>query len=171
MDRLWTPWRMEYILSEKSEGCIFCDMLAAGDDRACLILHRGQRAFVVLNRYPYNNGHLMVVPYAHASTLEGLDDETLLELMQLVNQSLAALRKTMSPHGFNIGVNLGKPAGAGVADHVHIHVVPRWEGDTNFMAVLAGTRMVPEMLDQTCDRLTAAFAEVEGYRFEDEEHE
>ena len=150
---------MEYILSEKSEGCIFCDMLAAGDDRACHILHRGQQAFVVLNRYPYNNGHLLVVPYEHVATLEALDDETLMELMQLVNRAMAALRQTMSPNGFNIGVNLGKAAGAGVDDHMHVHVVPRWEGDTNFMAVLAGTRMVPEMLDQTCSRLAAVFRE------------
>lgn len=161
MQRLWTPWRMEYILSEKSDGCIFCEMLEAGDDRACHILHRGQRAFAVLNRYPYNNGHLMVVPYEHVATLEDLDDETLLDLMRLVNKGLAALRQTMNPDGFNIGANVGKAAGAGVEDHVHIHVVPRWEGDTNFMAVLAGTRMVPEMLSQTCDRLTAVFEESE----------
>lgn len=161
MERLWTPWRMEYILSDKADGCIFCQMIEAGDDRACHILHRGQRAFAVLNRYPYNNGHLMVVPYEHVASLEDLDEETLSELMQLVNKGMAALRKTTNPHGFNIGVNLGKAAGAGVDDHVHIHVVPRWEGDTNFMTILAGTRMVPEMLDQTCSRLGAAFEESE----------
>ena len=159
MERLWTPWRMEYILSKKSGQCIFCDMLEAGDDRSCYILHRGQRAFVVLNRYPYNNGHLMVVPYEHVASLEDLDEKTLSELMQLVNKGMAALRETMNPHGFNIGANLGKAAGAGVDDHVHIHVVPRWEGDTNFMTILAGIRMVPEMLDQTCSRLGAAFEE------------
>lgn len=159
MERLWTPWRMEYILSKKSGQCIFCDMLEAGDDRSCYILHRGQRAFVVLNRYPYNNGHLMVVPYEHVASLEDLDEKTLSELMQLVNKGMAALRETMNPHGFNIGANLGKAAGAGVDDHVHIHVVPRWEGDTNFMTTLANTRMVPEMLDQTCSRLGAAFEE------------
>ena len=159
MERLWTPWRMEFILSEKSGQCIFCDMLEAGDDLSCHILHRGQRAFVVLNRYPYNNGHLMIVPYEHVARLEDLDEKTLSELMQLVNKGMAALRETMNPHGFNIGANLGKGAGAGVDDHVHIHVVPRWEGDTNFMTILAGIRMVPEMLDQTCSRLGAAFEE------------
>jgi ATP adenylyltransferase len=155
MERLWTPWRMEYLQADKPDGCIFCMMLASDDDKSCLILHRGRKAFVVLNRYPYNNGHLMVVPHDHVNTLEDLDDDTLMELMQLVNKGMAALRETMSPHGFNIGVNLGKAAGAGIDDHVHVHVVPRWDGDTNFMAVLAGTRMMPEMLDQTCSRLTA----------------
>ena len=154
MERLWTPWRMEYIRAEKSDGCVLCQIQEAGDDPGCLIIHRGQHAFVVLNRYPYNNGHLMVVPYHHTSTLEELDDDTLMELMLLVNKSMGALRETMAPDGFNIGVNLGKAAGAGIDDHVHVHVVPRWEGDTNFMAVLAGTRMVPEMLEETCNRLT-----------------
>jgi ATP adenylyltransferase len=162
MERLWTPWRMEYIMSDKDGGCVFCEMLKADDDEGCLIAHRGQKAFVVLNRYPYNNGHLMVVPYDHVDTLEDLDGDTLLELMQLVNKGMAALRQIMSPDGFNIGVNLGKSAGAGIDDHVHVHVVPRWEGDTNFMAVLAGTRMVPEMLDSTCSRLTAALRESIG---------
>ena len=155
MERLWTPWRMEYLQAEKPDGCIFCMMLASEDDKGCLILHRGQKAFVVLNRYPYNNGHLMVVPHDHVNTLEDLDDDTLMELMLLVNKGMGALRQTMNPDGFNIGANLGKAAGAGIDDHMHMHVVPRWEGDTNFMAVLAGTRMMPEMLDQTCSRLTA----------------
>ena len=131
-------------------------MLEAGDDPACLILHRGEHSFVVLNRYPYNNGHLMVVPYAHVDTLESLDGASLLEIMNLVNKSMAALRETMQPDGYNVGANLGKAAGAGVDDHVHVHVVPRWSGDTNFMTVLAGTRMVPELLDSTCNRLTEA---------------
>jgi len=153
MEHLWTPWRMEYILSEKPKHCIFCEMIKADDDRARHVLCRGKRAFVVLNRYPYNNGHLMVAPYEHAASLEELDAETLLELMQLVNKALAALRRAMNPHGFN---NLGKVAGAGVEDHVHIHIVPRWEGDTNYMPILAETRVIPEMLDQTYDRLRAA---------------
>jgi len=155
MERLWTPWRMDYIMGEKQDGCIFCEMLKMGDDRACHILLRGERAFIVLNRYPYNSGHLLVVPYEHAASLETLDSETLTELMLLVNKGIAALRQTTKPDGFNVGLNMGKAAGAGVDDHVHIHVVPRWVGDTNFMTTLAGTRMVPEMLNQTCDRLTA----------------
>jgi len=159
MERLWTPWRLEYITGDKDDGCVFCKMSNAGKDQECLITYRGQKAFVVLNRYPYNNGHLMVVPYEHVDTLEALDDDTLMELMRLVNKGMAALRQIMSPNGFNIGVNLGKAAGAGIDDHVHVHVVPRWEGDTNFMAVLAGTRMVPEMLESTCSRLTAALKE------------
>jgi len=107
MERLWTPWRMEYLQADKPEGCIFCMMLAADDDKGCLVLHRGQQAFVVLNRYPYNNGHLMVVPFKHVSTLEDLDDDTLMELMLLTNKGMAALRETMSPDGFNIGGRRG----------------------------------------------------------------
>ncbi|MCD6555311.1 MAG: HIT family hydrolase [Chloroflexi bacterium] len=155
MKRLWAPWRMRYLTGEKEKGCIFCTRIAESRDRENYILYRGERGFLILNLYPYNNGHMMAVPYNHVASLEDLDTETLTELMLLVNKGLAALREAMSPQGFNVGVNIGEVAGAGVAGHVHIHVVPRWGGDTNFMPILADTRVVPELLDQTYERLRA----------------
>lgn len=142
----------------KETGCIFCNKINAVKrrDRKNLLLWRGERAFIALNLYPYSNGHLMVAPYAHTGELESLDGETLKEMMLLVAKSIRALRRTMNPQGFNIGANLGRVAGAGVDDHVHIHIVPRWGGDTNFMPVLAETRMIPELLPQTYDGLLAA---------------
>lgn len=159
MDHLWTPWRMEYILTPKGHGCVFCDKIAVGDDVTEHVLVRERTAYITLNRYPYNNGHLLVVPYAHVASLEDLPPETLLEMMLLVNRGLAALRATMRPEGFNIGVNLGKVAGAGVAGHVHIHVVPRWSADTSFMTTIAETRTIPETLDQTYARLRAVLSQ------------
>lgn len=147
---------MAYILSNKTGGCIFCSKLAATRDEAEHILLRGQAAYVTLNRYPYNNGHLLVVPVDHVPSLEDLPAGTLTEMMLLVNQGLAALRLAMQPHGFNIGANLGRAAGAGIEEHVHIHVVPRWNGDTNFMSAVGQTRTVPELLDETYCRLRAA---------------
>ena len=155
MKQLWAPWRMRYLTGEKEKGCIFCTRIAESRDRENYILYRGERGFLILNLYPYNNGHMMAVPYNHVASLEDLDTETLTELMLLVNKGLAALREAMSPQGFNVGVNIGEVAGAGVAGHVHIHVVPRWGGDTNFMPILADTRVVPELLDQTYERLRA----------------
>jgi ATP adenylyltransferase len=159
MKRLWSPWRMRYILSEeKWEGCIFCDKPAQGrsHDPENFILYRGQRAYLILNLYPYNNGHLMVVPYQHAPSLENLDAPTLTEMMLLLNRSLQALRQAITPAGFNIGVNLGEAAGAGITEHVHIHVVPRWFGDTNFMPVVADLRVIPELMENTYTKLQAA---------------
>lgn len=143
----------------KERGCIFCNKIRerAAKDRANLVLWRGVRAFVVLNLYPYSNGHLMVVPYQHTADLDALDGATLKEMMLLVGKSIRALRTLMAPQGFNIGANLGRVAGAGVEDHVHLHVVPRWGGDTNFLPVLAEVRMIPELLPQTYDGLLAAF--------------
>ena len=160
MKRMWTPWRIKYLKAPKGsekQGCIFCDKLRASkrSDRKNLLLLRGERAFVMLNLYPYTNGHLMVAPYDHTGELESLDGETLKEMMMLVAQCIRALRKLMNPQGFNIGANLGRVAGAGVVDHVHIHIVPRWGGDTNFMPVLAETRMIPELLPQTYAGLLA----------------
>jgi len=146
---------MRYLTGEKEKGCIFCTRIAESRDRENYILYRGERGFLILNLYPYNNGHMMAVPYNHVASLEDLDTETLTELMLLVNKGLAALREAMSPQGFNVGVNIGEVAGAAVAGHVHIHVVPRWGGDTNFMPILADTRVVPELLDQTYERLRA----------------
>ena len=146
---------MEYILSDKTGGCVFCVKQTIDDDAEHILL-RGHTAYVTLNRYPYNNGHLLVLPYAHVPSLENLPAETLTEMMLLVNQGLAALRLAMQPDGFNIGVNLGKAAGAGIEAHVHIHVVPRWNGDTSFMSTVGETRTIPETLDRTYQSLHAA---------------
>jgi len=153
MEILWAPWRMEYILSPKEDSCIFCTRLQQSDDRRNLILHRGKESFIILNRYPYTNGHLMVAPYRHIGLLEELSAEEVKDLMINIQLSIRVLKGAMSPHGFNIGANVGKVAGAGVENHVHFHIVPRWEGDTNYMPVLASTRVIPEHLQQTYDRL------------------
>ena len=161
-ERLWSPWRMEYILSDKEKDrCIFCEAIAQDSDEKNLILYRGEHAFIILNLYPYNNGHLMMVPYEHVPSTEDLTPDVLVELMRLVNKSLQLLRDVMSPQGFNIGINMGAPAGAGIEDHVHIHVVPRWTGDTNFMPVLATTRVVPELLEETYTKILDALKEQE----------
>jgi len=151
---------MEYILSDKNVDCVFCQKIAAHDDKANHILLRGDHACIILNLYPYNNGHLMIIPYDHKPNLEELSDEVLIEMMFLVKRSLTLLREAMHPQGFNIGVNIGRAAGAGVGGHVHIHVVPRWEGDTNFMTLFARVRVVPEMVDDTYDRLQAVLKEL-----------
>ena len=155
MQRLWSPWRLEYILAEKEDGCIFCRAMEQCDDERNLVLHRGENSVVMLNRYPYNNGHLMIVPNDHVSSLEQLAVEELTELMLMINKGMDALRRVMHPEGFNVGINMGVVAGAGIADHVHIHVVPRWLGDTNFMAVTTGTRIMPEVLNDTYRKLKA----------------
>ncbi len=162
MDRIFTPWRMQYILSDKQAGCVFCDILEAADDREVLILHRAQWSFLVLNKYPYNNGHLMAVPYRHVDTPEALRPEELAEVMQLAVLGMRALRAVMRPEGFNLGANIGKVAGAGVKDHVHIHVVPRWGGDTNFMPVLGEVRVIPQALSETYDQVKAALDKLIG---------
>lgn len=150
---------MAYLRGEhpSPEGCIFCKKITAQDDAAEHVLARGRHAFVVLNRYPYNNGHLMVVPYAHVPSLEDLDSETRAELMEMVVRSLRALRAAYAPDGFNMGANIGQVAGAGVADHVHLHIVPRWSGDTNYMPIIGQTRVIPELLDETYRRLKAVW--------------
>lgn len=160
MQQMWTPWRLEYILSDKQAGCVFCEMLESGDDRDALILHRGEWAFLVLNKYPYNNGHLMAVPYRHVNTLELLSPEELVDVMALTIIAMRALRKSLRPEGFNMGANIGKVAGAGVKDHVHVHVVPRWGGDTNFMPVLAEVRVIPQALSDTYAQIKAALDEI-----------
>jgi len=148
--RLWAPWRIEYIKGPKEDECIFCT-------RRDYVVAEGEHCFVMLNAYPYTNGHVMVSPYEHVPTLEELDDETLLELMQLVKRSQGAIRQAYGPEGFNIGVNQGKAAGAGIEEHVHMHVVPRWGGDTNFMPVIAETRVLPQSLEDSLRELRAAF--------------
>jgi ATP adenylyltransferase len=147
--RLWAPWRMEYIEGPKPDECIFCAPAEAQDDAAHYVLARGERCFVMLNAYPYTSGHVMVSPYEHVPSLEELDEATLLELMILLKRSLAAIREAYGPEGFNIGLNQGKAAGAGVEEHVHMHVVPRWVGDTNYMPVVGGTRVLPQSLEDS----------------------
>lgn len=157
-ERLWAPWRLQYIKSGDQEGCIFCTKPGLGDDEAALIPHRGERCFVMLNAFPYNNGHLMIAPYEHTARLQDLDDGTAAELMGLSQRSLRALEAAYSPDGFNVGFNLGRIAGAGVADHVHQHVVPRWSGDTNFMPVLGDTKVISEALESSYKAVRDAFA-------------
>jgi ATP adenylyltransferase len=159
MDHIWSPWRMVYIQSHNKEpGCVFCNELNRGDDLESLIVFRGPRAFVILNRYPYTSGHLMIVPYVHAATLEELDADTRLEIMDLLAQSVEVLEEVYHPQGYNAGLNLGEAAGAGITGHIHFHVVPRWVGDTNFMSSLGATRVLPESLEDTCRRVSQAWA-------------
>jgi ATP adenylyltransferase len=158
MERLWTPWRLAYVTAATGPlpSCIFCAALA-GLDREPLVVHAGARAYVILNKFPYNNGHLMVVPHRHASRLADLDRDELGEVMSLCQLSERVLTREYAPHGFNVGLNLGRPAGAGIEDHLHVHLVPRWNGDTNFMSVVGETRVLPEELPATAVRLRAAF--------------
>lgn len=161
MERLWTPWRMEYIRSatvaEEDEGCVLCCLPGAGDDARVWILARGALAYVVLNKYPYNPGHLMVAPFRHVGALEDVRADELADMGELLQRAIAALRAASDPHGFNVGMNLGRAAGAGMPDHLHWHVVPRWGGDTNFMPVLGETRVLPELLDETYAKLAPHF--------------
>ncbi len=157
--RLWAPWRIEYITGPKPDRCVFCTAAEAEDDAAAYVVHRGERCFAMLNAYPYAGGHLMVSPYRHVPGLEQLADGELFEMMVLSRHALRALGKAFGPDGFNVGINEGSAAGAGVEDHVHQHVVPRWGGDTNFMPVIGHTRVLPELLEETYDRLRPVFAE------------
>lgn len=158
MEHIWSPWRMKYISRQKTpRGCIFCNALRKGDGVDNLIVIRGKLAFVILNRYPYTSGHLMVVPNAHASTMDGLDSDSLSEVMALIRQSITAINAVYKPEGYNIGANLGAVAGAGIANHIHFHVVPRWGGDTNFMTSVSATRVLPDDLCNTYQRLKEAW--------------
>jgi ATP adenylyltransferase len=161
MERLWTPWRLAYVTAAAGtdSGCIFCAALAA-IEREPLVVYAGRRAFVILNKFPYNNGHLMVVPHRHAGRLADLDREELVEVMALCQLSERVLAREYAPHGFNVGLNLGRPAGAGIEDHLHAHLVPRWNGDTNFISVVGETRVLPEELPATAARLRAAFKQL-----------
>lgn len=158
LTRLWAPWRMEFIKGNPPEGCVFCTLPAQNDDRETLILHRGKNCFVILNKYPYNNGHLMIVPNLHTANYAEVPEEALNEMNQLTKISLAILESQYGPQGYNIGMNLGEAAGAGVKGHLHLHIVPRWSGDTNFMPVLAETRCLPQHLMKCFDDLQPQFA-------------
>jgi ATP adenylyltransferase len=155
----FTPWRMAYIKGPHDEGCILCQKPLEADDQKNLILFRAERCFVLLNLYPYNNGHVMVAPYAHVADLGALEAATACDLMALVQRCVRALQRAYSPHGFNIGMNLGRVAGAGIADHLHLHIVPRWQGDLNFMPLIGGTKMIPEMLEETYQTVRACLLE------------
>jgi ATP adenylyltransferase len=162
MERLWAPWRMAYIEVPAPSGCIFCAKPAMDQDEVQWILHRGASSFIILNAFPYNNGHLMVAPFRHTADLETLLPEEQAEMLDLTRLCVTLLRIAYSPDGFNLGMNLGKVAGAGVADHLHMHVVPRWNGDTNFMPVVANTKVLPDSLDNTSRKLREALAAVSG---------
>ena len=162
MERLWAPWRMEYIINDKPTGCIFCGAETPEKDRERLILYRTPLSFVMMNRYPYTNGHLLVAPYRHTADLNELDETEMLDLFATIRLCRNALQSTASPQGFNIGINLGHAAGAGVDEHLHLHIVPRWNGDTNFMSVLNDVRVMPENLITTYERLEPVFAAIRG---------
>ncbi|MBI5211940.1 MAG: HIT domain-containing protein [Nitrospirae bacterium] len=157
MKTLWAPWRMEYILSEKEKECLFCVKPHENKDRDNLILYRSEDVYVIMNKYPYNNGHLMIVPYAHASSFEGLSEKTLSELMAVTAYSVDCLKRAFNPEGFNVGINIGEVAGAGIEEHIHIHIVPRWAGDASFMTVLGEVRVIPEHILETYDKLYPIF--------------
>jgi ATP adenylyltransferase len=158
--RIWAPWRLAYVkdaTKDVEQGCIFCSKPGEGDDAANLIAHRGERCFVILNRFPYTNGHLMVAPYEHVAALEDVDADTIAEMMALAQQSIRALDDVYAPQGYNVGFNQGRVAGAGVEHHIHMHVVPRWGGDTNFMPVLGDTRVLPQSLEDSYAALRGRF--------------
>ena len=171
MHRLWSPWRLAYVTgtSNESAGCIFCEVSAPGaghgdESRDTLVLARGRDCYVILNLYPYNNGHLMVVPYRHIGSLAAASTNELSELMQFTRDAEVALTEAYRPQGINVGINLGRPAGAGIVDHVHVHLVPRWTGDTNFMSVVGNTRVLPEEMGETARRLRPIFERLLGAR-------
>jgi len=162
MNHLWTPWRMAYIRGEKKpvSGCVFCSKNDPEQDDAEQVIARSRFVYVTLNRYPYNNGHLMVVPYAHVMTQEDLDIDGLTDLMVMVNRALAVLRKAYNPPAFNLGANIGPAAGAGIAEHYHFHIVPRWPGDANFMTTVSSTRVIPDTLENIYRELKAVWQDM-----------
>jgi ATP adenylyltransferase len=161
MERLWAPWRMIYIKKiEEEEGCIFCEKPKSNRDEENLILFRGERTFVLMNLYPYNSGHLMVAPYKHTGNLGDLSEVEGSELFRLIRLSIEVLKKVLKPDGFNVGLNLGRISGAGYEDHLHFHIVPRWNGDTNFMPIIADTKVIPEALEETYRALKPVFVKL-----------
>ena len=168
MDRLYTPWRWDYMVNPKPKTCPFCTYIKqdASHDAENFILLRAPHAFIILNRYPYSNGHLMVLPYEHVSSLDVLDDATLFELMKLTSYATQILKEAYHAHGFNVGINIGKAAGAGMEEHLHIHIVPRWQGDTNFMPVIGQTKVMPESLEDTYARLKKTMEKIPPPVFE-----
>ena len=158
MDQLWSPWRMKYIRRKKApKGCIFCDAVLKEDGEENLIVARGKRAYVILNRYPYTSGHIMIVPFDHVGTFEEMDEETCSDVMRLIRMGISTLNRVYKPDGYNMGANLGASAGAGIENHIHFHLVPRWGGDTNYMTSIGGTRVLPEGLNETFKQLKDAW--------------
>lgn len=164
MENLWAPWRMQFIeeVRDKGSGCIFCELGAPGDDRERLVLYRGETCYAVLNRFPYNNGHMMIVPYKHTGELGDLSSEEYSEMMGICSEAVKIMREAMNAEGFNCGFNIGAVAGAGIKDHVHMHVVPRWCGDTNFLPIISDTRSMPEYLENTYDKIIGGFRKIQG---------
>ena len=158
MKCLWAPWRMQYILKAQQPGCFLCDIVRGNKDQKNLVLRRGQACLLLMNRYPYNNGHLMVAPYRHLKDLAALNKQESLEMMALATTACAALNKVMHPDGFNLGINLGTVAGAGLKDHIHFHIVPRWKGDTNFMSIIVGTKVISQALTSLWRQLRKGLA-------------
>ncbi len=157
MDYLWTPWRYAYVsTAEKATGCVFCNAVNAGNDEKSLIVHRGQYCFIILNAFPYTPGHIMIVPYAHLDELRKLPADAATEMMALAQRMESVLRELYTPDGINLGMNIGKAAGAGIAGHIHMHALPRWVADANFLSVVSETRVLPELLEETWKRMTAA---------------
>ncbi len=169
MDRLWAPWRMAYIknVDNKDEGCIFCTKPQKDRDRENLILFRGNHCFVIMNLYPYNNGHLMVVPYEHTSDILTLSEQTTLEMWQLIGLCKRVLSQTIHPEAFNIGMNIGRVSGAGIDQHIHMHIVPRWNGDTNFMPVIGETKIISQGMNEAYDLLEPVFKSMAGTILDD----
>ena len=161
---LYSPWRLDYILSGKCEGCIFCCKPEAGDDEKHLIVHRSRHCYVILNLYPYNNGHIMVVPYEHSGNLSGLSEVAMSDVFHTVSLAEQVLTEVYKCEGINIGINIGKAAGAGVDEHIHVHLVPRWFGDCNFMTVVGGERVIPEAFESTWKKLSSAFTSISAAR-------
>jgi ATP adenylyltransferase len=155
--RIWAPWRLPYVKGDKTSECIFCAKPAADDDEASFIVHRGERCFVILNTFPYTNGHLMVAPFEHIGALQDLDGDALVEMMDLARSAMTRLDDVYAPEGYNVGFNQGRVAGAGFEHHIHVHVVPRWGGDTNFMPVLGDTRVMPQTLEASYEALRGGF--------------
>jgi ATP adenylyltransferase len=160
MKKLWAPWRLSFILGPKSKGCLFCQLPKAKKDRKNLILYRGRYHYIILNKYPYNNGHLMVVPFRHVKDLHRLTPGENAELMELCGVASHVLDRTMQPQGYNLGMNLGRAGGAGILNHLHMHLVPRWNGDTNYMPLLSETKILVEHIDDTYQRLAPAIEKV-----------
>lgn len=167
MEKLWAPWRIKYVAmpEQDKKGCIFCDKPATSEDKKNLIIYRGEHSFVLMNLFPYNNGHLLIAPYKHTNELSELIGEEKLELMDLLVLCHKVISEKMSPHGFNVGMNLGQVAGAGVKDHLHFHIVPRWNGDTNFMPIFSDVKVVSEGLEQTWEKLRKGFDELVCEKF------
>jgi ATP adenylyltransferase len=156
--RIWAPWRLRYVSNaRKQDDCVFCVKPGEGDDREALIVHRGERCYVILNLYPYTSGHLMVAPFEHVGRLQDIEAEVTAEMMDLAQQAIRRMEDVYRPEGFNLGVNQGRVAGAGVEGHIHLHVVPRWAGDNNYMPVIADTRVMPQSLEESFDALQGGF--------------